>query len=173
MLNAIKPSKKTVMLYLLVPVVMFIFTVFVPLVTALVYSFFEWKGGPQKTFIGIENYTQLFHDTTFWEAFSHNIYLVIACIIGQIGIAFILVLMINSKLVKCKGIHRTFGFFPSTISAVCIGLIWNMIYHNKYGILNWFLKAIGRPDLCQVWLNNSKIVMLLVTIPLIWQYIGY
>ena len=173
MLNAIKPSKKTVMLYLLVPVVMFIFTVFVPLVTALVYSFFEWKGGPQKTFIGIENYTQLFHDTTFWEAFSHNIYLVIACIIGQIGIAFILVLMINSKLVQCQGIHRTFGFFPSTISAVCIGLIWNMIYHNKYGILNWFLKAIGRPDLCQVWLNNSKIVMLLVTIPLIWQYIGY
>ncbi|MFQ9395372.1 MAG: hypothetical protein ACLR2E_16600 [Lachnospiraceae bacterium] len=52
-------------------------------------------------------------------------------------------------------------------------MIWNMIYHNKYGILNWFLKAIGRPDLCQVWLNNSKLVMLLVTIPLIWQYIGY
>ena len=173
MLNAIKPSKKTVILYLLVPVVLFIFTVFVPLVTALVYSFFDWKGGPQKTFIGIANYNQLFHDSTFWEAFSHNIYLVIACIIGQIGIAFVLVLMINSKLVKCKCIHRTFGFFPSTISAVCIGLIWNMIYHNKYGILNWFLKAIGRPDLCQVWLNNSDLVMLLVTIPLIWQFIGY
>ena len=43
MLNAIKPKTKTVVLYLLVPVVMFIFTVFVPLVTALVYSFFEWK----------------------------------------------------------------------------------------------------------------------------------
>ena len=145
MLNAIKPSKKTVILYLLVPVVLFIFTVFVPLVTALVYSFFEWKGGPKKTFIGIANYKQLFQDGVFWQAFGHNIYLVIACIIGQIGIAFVLVLMINSKLVKCKGVHRTFGFFPSTISAVCIGLIWNMIYHNKYGILNWFLKAIGRP----------------------------
>ena len=173
MLNAIKPSKKTVILYLLVPVVLFIFTVFVPLVTALVYSFFEWKGGPKKTFIGIANYKQLFQDGVFWQAFGHNIYLVIACIIGQIGIAFVLVLMINSKLVKCKGVHRPFGFVPSTISAVCIGLIWNMIYHNKYGILNWFLKAIGRPDLCQVWLNNSKLVMLLVTIPLIWQYIGY
>ena len=137
------------------------------------YGFFEWKGGPQKTFIGIENYTKLFADGTFWEAFGHNIYLVIACIIGQIGIAFVLVMMVNSKLVYCKTIHRTFGFFPSTISAVCIGLIWNMIYHNKYGILNWFLTAIGRKDLCQVWLNNTKIVMLLVTIPLIWQYIGY
>ena len=144
MLNAIKPKTRTVVLYLMVPVAMFIFTVFVPLVTAFVYSFFEWKGGPQKTFIGIENYTKLFADGTFWEAFGHNIYLVIACIIGQIGIAFVLVMMVNSKLVHCKTIHRTFGFFPSTISAVCIGLIWNMIYHNKYGILNWFLTAIGR-----------------------------
>jgi raffinose/stachyose/melibiose transport system permease protein len=173
MLNAIRPKGKVIFLYLLLPVAMFVFTVFVPLVTALVYSFFEWKGGPKKTFTGLQNYVTLLHDSTFWQAFGHNIYLVVACIIGQIGIAFVLVLMINSKLVKCKTIHRTFGFFPSTISAVCIGLIWNMIYHNKYGILNWFLTAIGREDLCQVWLNNSKLVMLLVTIPLIWQYIGY
>lgn len=173
MLNTIKPQKSTIMLYLLVPVAMFVFTVFVPLVTAFVYSFFEWKGGPVKTFTGLSNYVTLFHDKTFWEAFGHNIYLVIACIIGQIGIAFILVMMINSKLVKLKGIHRTFGFFPSTISAVCIGLIWNMIYHNQYGVLNWFLKAIGREDLCKVWLNEPKLVMLLVSIPLIWQFIGY
>ena len=101
---------------------------------------------------------------TFWEAFGHNIYLVIACIIGQVGIAFP-----SGSAGECqswqnaKRIHRTFGFFPSTIAAVCIGLIWNMIYHNKYGILNWFLTAIGRKDLCQVWLNNTKdLVMLLV-----------
>lgn len=173
MLSATKPKTKTLFLYLIVPVAMFIFTVFVPLMTALVYSFYEWKGGPKKTFIGIENYIQLFNDGTFWEAFGHNIYLVVACIIGQVGIAFILVMMVNSKLVKFKGVHRTFGFFPSTISAVCLGLIWNMIYHNKYGVLNWFLEAIGRKDLCQVWLNNTDTVMFLVTVPLIWQYIGY
>lgn len=173
MLSATKPKTKTLFLYLIVPVAMFIFTVFVPLITALVYSFYEWKGGPKKTFIGIENYIQLFNDGTFWEAFGHNIYLVIACIIGQVGIAFILVMMVNSKLVKFKGVHRTFGFFPSTISAVCLGLIWNMIYHNKYGVLNWFLEVIGRKDLCQVWLNNTDTVMFLVTVPLIWQYIGY
>ncbi len=152
---------------------MFVFTVFVPLMTAFVYSFFEWKGGPQKTFTGLNNYIALFTDKTFWEAFSHNIYLVIVCIVGQIGIAFILVMMVNSKLVKLKGMHRTFGFFPSTISAVCIGLIWNMIYHNQYGIINWFLKTIGRADLCKVWLNETSMVMLLVAIPLIWQFIGY
>ena len=173
MLTTIKPKKSTIFLYLVIPVAAFIFTVFVPLITALVYSFFEWKGGPNKTFNGLSNYIQLFNDKTFWTAFGHNIYLVVMCIIGQIGIAFILVLMINSRLTKLKGIHRTFGFFPSTIAAVCIGMIWTMIYHSKYGILNWFLKLIGRKDLTQPWLQNPKLVMLLVTIPLIWQFIGY
>ena len=73
MLTTIKPKKKTLILYLIIPVLMFVFTVFVPLVTALVYSFFEWKGGPMKTFNGLANYKQLIHDTTFWQSFGHNI----------------------------------------------------------------------------------------------------
>ena len=32
-------------LYLLIPVALFIFSVFVPLLTALYFSFFEWKSG--------------------------------------------------------------------------------------------------------------------------------
>lgn len=67
MLNTIKPKGRTIFLYLLIPVAMFLFTVFVPLLTALVYSFFEWKGGPQKTFTGLQNYIALFHDAVFWK----------------------------------------------------------------------------------------------------------
>ena len=173
MLDAIKPKKSVVYLYLLLPVAMFVFTVFVPLVAALVYSFFEWKNGPVKTFNGLANYQQLFADATFWQAFGNNIYLVVACLIGQIGIAFLLVLLVNARTTKLKGVHRTFGFFPSTISAVCIGMIWTMVYHNKYGILNWLLEVVGLEHLQQVWLNNTEHIMLIVSIPLIWQFIGY
>ncbi|MBR1559770.1 MAG: sugar ABC transporter permease [Clostridia bacterium] len=174
MLDSIKPKKSTVYLYLLIPVALFIFTVFFPLISALVYSFFEWKSGPNKIFNGIANYKQLFGDTVFWTSFGHNLYLVAACIVGQLGIAFILVLFANSRLAKAQTIHRTFGFFPSTISAVCIGMIWSMVYHNKYGILNWFIiNVLGHPEWAKVWLNDTKNIMLYVSIPLIWQYIGY
>lgn len=171
--NAIKPKRSVLFAYLIIPVVIFVFAVFVPLVTALIYSFFQWKGGPVKTFNGLTNYITLFKDSTFWLSFRHNIFLVVVCIIGQIGIAFIFVLMINSKLVKLKGIHRTFGFFPSTVAAVSIGFIWKMIYDYNRGLINWFLDKIGRSDLQQVWLNNESLVMLLVAIPLVWQWIGY
>jgi raffinose/stachyose/melibiose transport system permease protein len=173
MLKSIKPKGKTIFLFLLIPMIWYLFAVFVPLLTALYYSFYEWKGGPQKTFNGLVNFNQLVHDNVFWQSFGHNIYLVLACIIGQIGIAFVLVLMINSRLVKLKSIHRTFGFFPSTVSAVCVGFIWKMIYDNKRGILNWFLETIGKEDKTQVWLNNTELVMFLVALPLIWQFIGY
>ncbi len=173
MLKSIKPKGKTIFLFLLIPMIWYLFAVFVPLLTALYYSFYEWKGGPQKTFNGLVNFNQLVHDNVFWQSFGHNIYLVLACIIGQIGIAFVLVLMINSRLVKLKSIHRTFGFFPSTVSAVCVGFIWKMIYDNKRGILNWFLETIGKEDKTQVWLNNTELVMFLIALPLIWQFIGY
>jgi raffinose/stachyose/melibiose transport system permease protein len=175
MLNAIKPKSWKIFLYLLIPVGWYIFSVFVPLITALYNSFFEWRGGgsDNKIFNGMTNYVTLIHDTTFWQSFGHNIYLVVACIVGQVGIAFVLVLVVNSRLVKLKGIHRTFGFFPSTISAVYIGFIWMMIYDYKRGILNWFLEVIGQGDKTKVWLNEPKMVMFLIAIPLIWQFIGY
>ena len=173
MLQSIRPKKRVIFAYLIVPTILFIYAVFVPLITALANSFYEWKGGPNKTFNGLTNYKQLISDSTFWLSFRHNLFLVAVCVIGQIGIAFILVLMINSRLVKLKGIHRTFGFFPSTVAAVSIGFIWTMVYDYNRGIINWFLGKIGRADLQQVWLNNEKWVMLLVAIPLVWQWIGY
>ena len=173
MLKSIKPKGRTIALFLCIPVVWYVFSVFVPLLTAVFYSLFDCKGGPQKTFIGLANYVDLIKDGTFWQAFSHNIYLVLACIVGQVGIAFVFVLIVNSRLVKLKGIHRTFGFFPSTISAVCIGFIWMMIYDYKRGILNWILTVTGHEDKVRVWLNEPSLVMVLVAIPLIWQFIGY
>ena len=178
MLKSIRPKGRVIFAYLFIPVVLFIFTVFVPLISALYYGFTDWKGGPVKHFNGIQNYVQLLHDDVFWHSFGNNIFLVIACIIGQIGIAFIIVMLINSKLVKLKGIHRTFGFFPSTISALCIGFVWKMIYDQRTGLLNWFLVEVlhnyKNMKSAPIWLGGEAApIMLVLSIPLIWQYIGY
>lgn len=168
-----RPPLRILIGYLLIPLALYVFAVFIPLITAAFYSMFEWKGGSNKTFTGIANYIALIQDKIFWLSFSHNLYLILLCVIGQVGVAFVFVMMINTRFVKLKSIHRTFGFFPSTIAAVYVGFIWLMIYDSRRGILNWLLELIGREDLTQVWLNNTDLVMTLVSIPLIWQYIGY
>ncbi len=173
MLNAIRPKNRVIFAYLFFPTLLYVFSVFVPLAAAAYYSLFEWKGGPKKTFIGIDNYLTLLKDPLFWQSFGHNVFLVAVCVIGQIGLAFVIVLVINSRLVKCKGAHQTLSFFPSTISAVYIGFIWMMVFDYKRGLVNWFLNFIGKEDAVKVWLNEPKTIMFVVAIPLIWQYIGY
>lgn len=171
--KAIRPKKYVIALYILVPLVIYSFAVFVPIVCALFYSFFKWTGGPNKTFIGIENYLTLALDKDFWSAFGHNIYLVILCIVGQIGIALIFLVLMSSRVAKFKGLHRTLGFFPSTIAAIAIGFIWEMIYSYRYGILNYILKAFDKDPIQWLNIQNTWVIMLIVSIPLIWQYIGY
>jgi raffinose/stachyose/melibiose transport system permease protein len=154
-------------------VALFVFAVIVPLFEALYFSFFKWSGGPNKTFNGLTNYINLATDRLFWQAFGHNIFLVIACVIGQIGLAFVFVMVMSAKSVKGKDMHSTLTFFPSTISAVAIGMVWRIIFDYRYGLLNFVLGIFGLEDAQKIWLNEATTIMTVVSIPLIWQFIGY
>ena len=168
-----KPSKPVFLLCMLPGLIWYTVIVFVPILLALYYSMFDWPGGQIMTYIGFDNYAQIFQDIIFWQSFLNNIFLVVVCIIGQVGIAFIFTLMLNSKNVVLKGLHRTMSYFPSVLSAVVIGFIWSMIYDYRYGLLNAFFKAVGLEQYVQPWLNNTDLALFLVSLPLIWQYIGY
>lgn len=170
--SSIAPSTKTTLIYLLPSLLLFTFIVFLPILYAIYYSQFNWMGGPNKTYIGFENFITLFQDVNFWNAFKNNIYLTVACIIGQLGIAFVLACLLSAKVLKLKGLHRTVSFFPYILSAVVVGFIWRMIYDYNYGLLNTFLNAVGLGEYARVWLSEPDGIMTVVSIPLIWQYIG-
>lgn len=171
--SVLKPKKWHFIFYLVPGLVWYAFVVFIPVIGALYYSAFEWSGGPNKIFVGLQNYASLIRDSEFWHSFSNNLFLCLVCLAGQIGIAFLLALLLNSKIVKFKRFHKIVTYFPVTLSAVVIGFIWTMIYDYNYGLLNTLLEFLGFADLQQAWLSNRKIAMLLICFPLIWQYIGY
>lgn len=173
MKSSLKPRPAVFAAYILPSFLLYTFVVFVPILLAAYYGFFDWSGGTTKEFIGWENYINLLQDTRFWAALKNNLFLVVVCVIGQIGLAFIFAMLLSSRLARWKNFHRTVSFFPSVLSAVVIGFIWSMIYDYNYGLLNTFLKVIGLEDKIQPWLSNADIAMALVTIPLIWQYVGY
>lgn len=173
MIGCLKVKKRTMFLYLLPGVLWYSFIVLIPVCLAAYYGMFDWAGGTNKTFLGIQNYIEVLKDPLFCQSLGNNIYLAVVCLAGQIGIAFILAILLNGRHMKLKGFHRTMSYFPAVLSAVVIGFIWNMIYDYNYGLINTFLKMIGKGDLVQAWLNNDKLVLFLVAIPLIWQYVGY
>ena len=166
------PSKLTMAAYLLPSLILFVFVVILPIFAAIYYSTFYWPGGHKMTFIGMQNYLDMIKDPIFWMSFRNNLYLTVFCLIGQIGFAFIFACLLNTKGLRAKGFHRVVSYFPVTLSAVVVGFVWTMIYDYNYGILNYLLRLFGREDQVKVWLSTPETIMTVVSVPLVWQYIG-
>lgn len=171
--NPLMPSKKTLIAYLSVPVFIYVFIMIIPTIVAFCYSFYEWSGGPKKTFIGFENYINLFHDEVFLLSFKNTILFTFLMLVGQVGIAFVFTLFFTMKWVECVEVHRRIMYLPCIIAPVVIGLVWQMIYNTDYGLLNQLLKTIGLESWIKPWLDDPNIAMFSVAIPVIWQHVGY
>lgn len=173
MSNCLNVKKRTIFLYMLPGIFWYSFIILIPICLAVYYGMYDWSGGISMTFTGLDNYIEVLKDPVFIQSLKNNIFLTVVCLIGQIGIAFALAMMLNGRHIRFKGLHRTVSYFPAVLSAVVIGFIWSMIYDYNYGLINTFLEAIGKSELTQAWLNNKNLVLLLAALPLIWQYIGY
>lgn len=169
----LRPKKRHYWLYLAFPVLLYLFVAVIPVFYSAYYSLFKWSGGPKMTYIGLKNYQKLLSDATFWRSLKNNLFIVCACIVGQIGLASVFALLLNTRLARFKGLHRTLCYFPATISVVVVGFIWSLIYDYNYGMLNGFLEVIGHPEWKEPWLARPDLALVLVCIPLIWQCVGY
>jgi raffinose/stachyose/melibiose transport system permease protein len=152
---------------------LFVMCCIAPLFVAFYYSLFKWNGGPHKDFIGLLNYLELATDKAFWGAFKNNITFIAWTVIGQIGIAFIVSMLMISRTQRLKTLHRTVIFFPVILSSVVVGFTWKIIYNKDYGLLNSLLTVIGRAEWIRPWLDDPKVVIPSLAVAKIWQYIGY
>lgn len=171
--NILKLKKRTFILFLAPGLLWYFFVTIMPLVSAFKNSFYQWSGGANKVFIGLENYTTLLQDELFWHSFKNNLIITGLSVVGQIGIALILASLLNARFMKLKQFHRAVIFFPIILSTVIIGFIWTIMYNKDYGLINWFLTTFGLDFLIQPWLDNPDTVIYAVSAPIVWQYIGY
>ena len=158
---------------LLPALIIYTYVAVIPIFRSFYLSAFSWSGGPEMKFVRLKNYSILMRDTAFWDSFKNNILITLLCVVGQIGIAFIFSAFLSARFLKFKSLHRVVAYFPSTISAVVVGFVWMFIFNYDYGLLNSLLRMAGAEGWAKAWLDNPNTIVLIVSIPLIWQYIGY
>lgn len=86
-------------------------------------------------------------DGDFWISVKHTLIFTVLTVVGQVGLAYVIAILLTSSMLKLKEFHRVVIFFPVIVSAVVIGFIWTMIYNKDLGLLNWLLHtAFGCMD---------------------------
>ena len=171
--NRLQPGKLMTAAYLLPSLLVYLLVFILPVMLVIVMSFFKFSSIKSFTFVGLSNYKTLFADNNVLQALKNNIFLVVVCLVGQLGIAFILACLLNSKRMKAGGLCRTVIYFPVTLSAVVIGYVWQFIYDYNYGLITYYMNATGHGDAVTPLLAQVDHIMFYVCIPMIWQYVGF
>ena len=122
-------------------------------------------------FIGLENFTRMFSDPTFWSALRNVAVFAIVVVPVQAGLGLLLAVLIN-KQVRSSVFFRTVYFLPVVTSMVVVSLLWMFIYQND-GMLNQVLDKLTFGHWQAIdWLNNPKTAMAAIIVMSIWQAVG-
>ena len=170
----IRNKKQRVWIYalILIPFLYFVCVMIYPLLVSVYYSLTKWKGIGDPKFVGLDNYAAMFRSSDFWLVTKNTLFLSVVCTIGQVGIALIIAFLMTLRRLRFKTFHRAVIFFPVVMAPLVVGYVWRFIYNSNYGLLNAFLRGIGHPEWIRFWLDDQNIVLKMVSIPVIWQYIG-
>jgi multiple sugar transport system permease protein len=145
------------------------FIVIFPLLFSLYASFTPYyliKPDTLFNFIGFRNYSNLFKDVYFWQAFGRTI-LFLAVVVNLelflgLGIALII-----QKAVRGSRIIRTVVMIPMMFAPVLVGFQFKFLFNDNIGLVNNFLQLLGVTHVIP-WLIDKRLALLSIMSAEIW-----
>ncbi|MFI5690997.1 carbohydrate ABC transporter permease [Kribbella sp. NPDC051586] len=152
----------------------YVLVVLYPALSGAGSAFTDWSGvGAQRSFVGVDNFKQLFHDDQALGALRNTLLLTVAIVVVQNGIGLLLALGVHTNI-KSRMALRVVFFAPVVVSPVMVSFLWKYVYNPAPGAgLNAALGAIGLGALRQDWLGNPSLAIWSVAFTVIWQCAGY
>ena len=149
---------------------------FIPVIAALLLSFTDFDiyslgNFAYARFIGLRNYLQLAQDPVFWKALKNTLYFLLLGGPLSIAVSLAAALMLQSKLVRFKGLFRTAYFAPVVTTLVAVAVVWRFVYHPRFGILNYVLSWFGISPVD--WLGDPHWAMPAIILMAVWKNFGY
>ena len=173
-MNKLYSNKPRILVFLLPALILFCGILILPIIMSLYYSFFDWNGIGDMTYIGFTNYVELFTSNSigFLKALGNALLLALLSVCLQLPLALGLALVLG-RGIKGERVFLSIFFMPVLISTVVIGQLWLKIYNPDYGILNVMLRAVGLESWTRIWLGLKETALGAVFVPILWQYVGY
>jgi raffinose/stachyose/melibiose transport system permease protein len=163
----------TIVTFLLPALLLFSAMVLVPIVVALYTSTFKWGGfGPPSDFVGLDNFTKLFHDDVFLGDLWRGLLLVILSLAVQLPFSLSMAVLLNQKL-RGRAFYRLLFFAPYVLSEVITGVLFTMIFSPDQGLADHLLKAVGLGDLGITWFASPSTVLITLFVVITWKYFGF
>lgn len=132
-----------------------------PFIWGIYLSFQRFTTVSKTTFVGLQNYINVFSDETFLHAFSFTAaFTVVSTVL--INVCAFAIALVLTRGIRGTNIFRTVYFMPNLIGGILLGYIWQIL-------LNGVLANLQRPLLAL----DAKAGFVGLVILMCWQQIGY
>lgn len=159
--------------YAMVAPAILVFSLFFiyPIFYMIYLSLFDWNFiSPVKTFVGLQNFIDLFQDEEFLQVLKNSFIYTFLTVTLTIGISLFLALWLNRTGI-IYGIVQGAIFSPHIISLVSISLLWSWLMDPEYGLLNWVIGLFGFGKL--QWLSHPDTALISLVIVAVWKGVGF
>ncbi|AKG03786.1 lactose ABC transporter permease [Salimicrobium jeotgali] len=166
-----KNKKWTPYLFLLPGSAILLLFIFYPMLQAIWLSFTQYNMVTEASFIGTENYEELFNDELFWNALKNTIIYLVVVVPALVVVPIFLAVLVNQRL-KGIGIFRSIYYIPVVTSLVVAGIAWDWVYKEN-GLLNYLLDILGVISEPIGWLTSTNTAIFAVMVVTVWKGLGY
>jgi len=145
-----------------------------PVFRTLYLSFTDYSGFNQPTWTGVTNYTRVFKDQLFWEAFGNTLKIWGVNIVLQLGIAFLLTIIFSDIKYRMRGlsVFRALFYLPNLIAATSVAFLFKTLLDWKFGSVNQILTGLGIVDAPVDWLGTPVLLRTVVGVIGAWMWFG-
>lgn len=168
-------QKLTWVLFLLPAVIIYIVFMAGPLFDSLRLSLYQGKGYDPTTFVGLQNYRDLFTNPLWREklfnAFTNTCIFFGIHMLVQNTLGLLFANLLSAEF-KGRNFFRTVIFAPATLSVLVTGFLWTLILNPNWGAVNKTLIAVGLREYALPWLGRENLALPIISLTSVWQWVG-
>ncbi len=154
-----------------IPLLFFLIVRMGPALYAMRISLYDWQFlNDAQPWVGLVNYTKLFHDEVFWISLKNTFIYVLVGVPLQIALGIGVALLIQ-KVNRFKGLFRMLYFIPYVTSSVAVAWVWRWIMQEHGGLFNQILLFLGFP--AQKLLGSPSQAIYVIIASVVWQGLGF
>jgi cellobiose transport system permease protein len=98
--------------------------------------------GGQGKFIGFENFGFVLGQPYFWNAVGNTLSIFLLSSVPQVVLALLIAAVLDANL-RAKTFWRMGVLVPFVVAPVAVGLIFNNLFADQFGLVNEFLGLLG------------------------------
>ena len=168
----VMPRKKIPYLMILPYFLLYIAYGLFPILFSLGVSFTSWYGIGDVIFIGLANYKRVFtQDKFFYKSLWNTIILLVISTPIQIILGLLMATFLKDFFKRTRNGLQLINFLPYITTPVAVGIIFQLMFDWKSGIINALLNLFGVESI--YWLGNAWPSRIVVILMIVWKNYGY